>query len=120
MSSFRVGVAWPPATAAAPIEAAVVDRNSRRFMEPPEGAERLSYGAFRGAAQMEWSRREVLGSMIASVGAAASAPLRGQAPASQPKGRQRPPDEPFGYCLNTSTIRGNQLGIVQVVEAAAK
>ena len=69
---------------------------------------------------MEWSRREVLGSMIASVGAAATAPLRGQAPASQPKGRQRPPNEPFGYCLNTSTIRGNQLGIVQVVEAAAK
>ena len=47
-------------------------------------------------------------------------------------GRQRPgaggaqrrvpgrPTEPFGYCLNTSTIRGNNLDIVGVVTAAAK
>jgi sugar phosphate isomerase/epimerase len=41
-------------------------------------------------------------------------------PKDQPKGKPRPANEPFGYCLNTSTIRGNQLGIVAVVEAAAK
>ena len=41
-------------------------------------------------------------------------------PARQPTGRQRPSTEPFGYCLNTSTIRGNNLDIVRVVEAAAK
>ena len=34
--------------------------------------------------------------------------------------RPRPASEPFGYCLNTSTIRGNQLGIVREVEAAAR
>ncbi|MGB2820836.1 MAG: sugar phosphate isomerase/epimerase, partial [Phycisphaerae bacterium] len=28
-------------------------------------------------------------------------------------------DEPFGYCLNTATIRGHGLGIVEQVELAA-
>ena len=60
---------------------------------------------------MEWSRREVLGSVVASFGALAIDAR--QRP-------QRPAGEPFGYCLNTSTIRGNQLGIVRNVEAAAK
>ena len=39
---------------------------------------------------------------------------------TRPSGRPRPPTEPFGYCLNTSTIRGNNLDIVRVVEAAGK
>ena len=70
---------------------------------------------------MEWTRREVLGSVVGSVGVAAATALQASAPVNQqPKGRQRPANEPFGYCLNTSTIRGNQLGIVQVVEAAAR
>ena len=69
---------------------------------------------------MEWSRREVLGSVAGSLGAIAAGALPAAAAASQAKGRQRSAGEPFGYCLNTSTIRGNQLGIVQVVEAAAK
>src|SRR5262245_42386309 len=68
---------------------------------------------------MEWSRREVLGSVVA-FGAVTAAARQSAAPGSQSKPRQRPVDEPFGYCLNTSTIRGNQLGIVGVVEAAAK
>jgi sugar phosphate isomerase/epimerase len=32
----------------------------------------------------------------------------------------RPADEPFGYCLNTSTISGANLGIVAELELAAK
>jgi hypothetical protein len=32
----------------------------------------------------------------------------------------RPADEPFGYCLNTSTISGANLGILGEVEIAAK
>ena len=60
---------------------------------------------------MEWSRREVLGSVVASLGAMTI---------DVPQRPQRPASEPFGYCLNTSTIRGNQLGIVRAVEAAAK
>jgi 2-keto-myo-inositol isomerase len=67
---------------------------------------------------MEWSRREVLGSVVGSLGAVTA--LQAAAPVSQAKQRQRPANEPFGYCLNTSTIRGNQLGIVAVVEAASK
>jgi 2-keto-myo-inositol isomerase len=59
---------------------------------------------------MEWSRREVLGSVMASVAAWGV----------QVKGRARPANEPFGYCLNTSTIRGNNLDIAKVVDAAAK
>jgi 2-keto-myo-inositol isomerase len=70
---------------------------------------------------MEWSRREVLGSLVGSVGAVSATALQAQAPkAAAPPRRQRPADEPFGYCLNTSTIRGNQLDIVRVVEAASK
>jgi len=33
---------------------------------------------------------------------------------------QKPAAEPFGYCLNTSTISGQKLDLVQVVEIAAK
>jgi sugar phosphate isomerase/epimerase len=32
----------------------------------------------------------------------------------------RPPDEPFGYCLNTSTVRGQKLTLTQEAELAAK
>ena len=67
---------------------------------------------------MDWSRRELLGTVAGSIGAAA---LSGIRPAvAQSKRRARTAAEPFGYCLNTSTIRGNQLDIVKVVDAAAK
>jgi len=69
---------------------------------------------------MEWSRREVLGSVVGSLGAGAAGAALTPAAVAQPKARPRPADEPFGYCLNTSTIRGNQLDIVQVVAAAGK
>ncbi|MDB5351690.1 MAG: sugar phosphate isomerase/epimerase [Planctomycetota bacterium] len=32
----------------------------------------------------------------------------------------RPADEPFGYCLNTSTIMGQKLPLAEIVEIAAK
>ena len=70
---------------------------------------------------MEWSRRHVLGSAMAALGAAAGRSTGGEAQRpSPPRTRTRPADEPFGYCLNTSTIRGNDLDIVGVVSAAAK
>src|SRR5262249_18403076 len=38
-----------------------------------------------------------------------------------PAGSKEPPaKEPFGYCLNTSTISGQKLDIVELVEVAAK
>ena len=67
---------------------------------------------------MEWSRREVLGSVAGSIGAAAA--WQSRPAVNSTRERPRPADEPFGYCLNTSTIRGNQLDIVRVVEAAGK
>jgi sugar phosphate isomerase/epimerase len=67
---------------------------------------------------MEWTRRQALGTLVGAAGAVVGSAL--PASAAQPKRRARTADEPFGYCLNTSTIRGNQLDIVKVVDAAAK
>ena len=70
---------------------------------------------------MEWSRRQVLGSAIGTMGMATLSATRVAAQTPAARGAAgRPPDEPFGYCLNTSTIRGNNLDIVGVVDAAAR
>ena len=57
------------------------------------------------------SRREAL------VSAAALAALPSAASAIP---QDRPKDEPFKYCLNTSTLRGQKLPIMELVEVAAK
>jgi 2-keto-myo-inositol isomerase len=76
---------------------------------------------------MNPSRRELLSSTVALAGAtiatslgvqASAATLQTPKPAKAPA--KRPADEPFGYCLNTSTIRGNNLDIVEQVGVAAK
>lgn len=69
--------------------------------------------------QPETSRRELLMNTAAALGAAAvaGAPSTASAAAAAPN---RPADEPFGYCLNTSTIREQKLGIVAELELAAK
>ena len=70
---------------------------------------------------MELSRRAVLGTAVAALGGAAVSSTRSAAQAPRPAGvRTRPANEPFGYCLNTSTIRGNNLDIVGVINAASK
>jgi sugar phosphate isomerase/epimerase len=70
---------------------------------------------------MDLSRRQVLGGAVAAVGAAMVAGTPAVAEAQRATGRRsRPAGEPFGYCLNTSTIRGNNLDIVAEVEAIAK
>jgi 2-keto-myo-inositol isomerase len=73
---------------------------------------------------MTLSRREVLTSAAAAFGTALMPSAAGAAPVPQPRQpppvRPRPASEPFGYCLNTSTIRGNNLDIVSVVNAASK
>src|SRR5687767_5862893 len=69
---------------------------------------------------MTLSRREAVRS-VAAFGAAMVTSGTTQAQAPRPAAaRTRPANEPFGYCLNTSTIRGNKLDIVSVVNAAAK
>jgi sugar phosphate isomerase/epimerase len=57
-----------------------------------------------------FTRREVISTAAAALALPAGAALAAE-PASA---------EPFGYCLNTSTIRGKMLPIVEVVEIAAK
>jgi 2-keto-myo-inositol isomerase len=70
---------------------------------------------------MELSRRDVLGSAVAAFGAAVVSSTGGDAQAPRAAGAHaRPADEPFGYCLNTSTIRGNNLDLVSVINVAAR
>jgi 2-keto-myo-inositol isomerase len=70
---------------------------------------------------MELSRREIMGSAVAAFGAAMVSSSAGEAQTTRPaSARTRPANEPFGYCLNSSTIRGNNLDIVGVVNAASK
>jgi sugar phosphate isomerase/epimerase len=61
-----------------------------------------------------FSRRQILGSAVAAAGAAAVAGVRADAAVQgRPAGAAaRPASAPFGYCLNTSTLRGHQLDIV--------
>jgi 2-keto-myo-inositol isomerase len=73
--------------------------------------------ASRGAPRHDsYSRRQ----LIAAAGAAlvATSPVLHRTGA-QTAPSSRPADEPFGYCLNTSTLSGQNLGIVKVVEIAA-
>jgi sugar phosphate isomerase/epimerase len=70
---------------------------------------------------MQLSRRRVLGGAVAALGAAVASSAAGETQAPRPaSARTRPANEPFGYCLNTSTIRGNNLDIAGVVSAASK
>src|SRR5947209_18573023 len=58
----------------------------------------------------EPSRRALLGAV--AIGACAMN-MKGQA-------EDRPAGEPFGYCLNTSTLRGQNLPLTEEVEIAAR
>ena len=66
---------------------------------------------------MNVARRKALKQMGAAlaVGAAGTASAAADKPAPR-----RAAGQPFGYCLNTGTIRGQKLGIVKEVEIAAK
>lgn len=69
---------------------------------------------------MNWSRRQVLGTGTAVFGTAAIAAARRETQVPSAAASRRSASEPFGYCLNTSTIRGNNLGMAGTVAAAAK
>lgn len=65
------------------------------------------------------SRREVIAGATAAIAAAATAgPLARKARAQ--KSTESSVSEPFKYCLNTSTIRGQNIGIAAEVDLAAK
>jgi len=70
---------------------------------------------------MELSRREILAGAAAALAAAGVPAVASARQAPRPAAaRTRPANEPFGYCLNTSTIRGNNLDFPAVVTAASK
>jgi 2-keto-myo-inositol isomerase len=70
---------------------------------------------------MELSRREILAGAAAALAAAGAPAVASARQAPRPAAaRTRPANEPFGYCLNTSTIRGNNLDLPAVVTAASK
>jgi sugar phosphate isomerase/epimerase len=62
------------------------------------------------------SRRE----WIAGAGAACGAALARGLPAAEAAERAKSDDQPFRYSLNTSTIRGQELGIVREAEIASQ
>jgi 2-keto-myo-inositol isomerase len=67
---------------------------------------------------MNPSRRQALAGAAALVGGAVASAASGDAHAGQaPK---RASDEPFGYCLNTSTLRGNNLDLMAEITVASK
>jgi 2-keto-myo-inositol isomerase len=65
---------------------------------------------------MRSTRRQLL-SAAPCIGAGVGMAFGDSAPSLAPVANS---DEPFGYCLNTSTISGQKLGIVEQVELAAK
>jgi 2-keto-myo-inositol isomerase len=69
---------------------------------------------------MDLSRREVIAGAAATVGAVIVSSVTPNAQAPRPGPAARPANEPFGYCLNTSTIRGNNLELPAVIAAASK
>jgi len=66
----------------------------------------------------DYSRRQALA--VAGAAFVTTSSLFGNDVHAQTNPSTRPSDEPFGYCLNTSTISGQNLGIVKVVEIAAE
>ena len=75
------------------------------------------------------SRRDLLtrgGALTAALAAAAAIPAipmleETVSAQSQPQApNNRPANEPFGYCLNTSTIRGHKLSITEEIDIAAE
>jgi 2-keto-myo-inositol isomerase len=66
----------------------------------------------------EFSRREWLG--LAAAAGAGVGVFAGDATAFAAAERVRSQEEPFGYCLNTATIRGQNLSLDREAELAAK
>ena len=65
----------------------------------------------------EWTRRQ----WFAGIGAVAGTGLAtGLLPAQQAATGNLPREQPFGYCLNTSTLQGQKLDLVQLVDIAAQ
>ena len=60
------------------------------------------------------NRRQALATAAVAVGAASSAVT------AAPRRPRRSDEEPFGYCFNTSTVRGQKLAFDEQVELTAR
>jgi sugar phosphate isomerase/epimerase len=69
---------------------------------------------------MNPSRREVLGTTFALAGTFAASESGAGANSELQRAAKRLANQPFGYCLNTSTIRGNNLDVAAQIDVAAK
>jgi len=76
-----------------------------------------SPAAGRSLVNAAYSRRQWLAGATIMVGSSLTAHAANPV-AEEEKGK--PKDEPFSYCLNTSTIEGQKLSIVEKVEIASK
>jgi len=82
-----------------------------------------------GSSRREFLTRGGAGAVGLALAGAAALPIHPLSEqtmsAQEPQGRggekkqNRPATEPFGYCLNTSTIRGHKLSIVEEIDIAA-
>ncbi len=63
-----------------------------------------------------WTRRQWLTGAPVALGAGLTVGAGAPAPADEPPASK----EPFGYCLNTSTLMGQKLDVIELVEIAAK
>jgi 2-keto-myo-inositol isomerase len=69
---------------------------------------------------MSLSRREILGGTAAFMGAAMASGSVVNAGTMPQRATKQSADEPFRFCLNTSTIRGNNLDVAAQIDVAAK
>ena len=66
--------------------------------------------------QSNLNRRE----MLAATGGVLAAGFSANASVAAGPAQKRAAAEPFGYCFNTSTIRGQKLGIVEQINVASQ
>src|SRR5687768_10085138 len=90
-------------------------RSSKRMHDRPSRRDLLARGGAALAAAASLSAIPLLEETVNAQqpGAPGANPAASNSPA-------RPASEPFGYCLNTSTIRGHNLSITEEIDIAAE
>ena len=88
-------------------------RASNTRGKPPRAGKSMNQTGTR-----KQSRRQVIAGATVAIAAATAGPLARKARAQ--RSSESSASEPFKYCLNTSTIRGQNIGIAAEVELASK
>ena len=66
------------------------------------------------------NRRNVISGLVGGAAMAAMAAVAAPPPSTESRAAARSPDEPFGYCINTATLRGHEIPLLEKVEIAAR